>query len=77
MGTNSYPKKLKKLLSDARAFDNYQPSVGIVSLVIDMRPEEMMLDTEILGPYRKSLICCKEIGTLVVFKVNAMDYRML
>ena len=43
----------------SRAFDDDQIPVWITSFVKDVQPEEMMLNTEVLGANQESLVCSK------------------
>jgi len=56
--------------------EDIQPSFWIALRVVNVGPEEMVLDTEILGSSRDALVCCQKVGTLVVFKNLAQDGRM-
>ena len=56
-----------------RTLDNHKIPIGILFLVINMRPEEVMLDTEILGARWQSLIVCQQVCSLVIFKHCAMN----
>ena len=45
--------------------------------VLNMRPEVMPFDIEILGSGGDTLVCSQQIGTLVVFIKIAMDFSWI
>ena len=57
------------------ALDADKPAIRVFLSMIDITPKEMILGVEILSPGGDSLICGKEIGTLVVFKDDVMHFN--
>ena len=58
-----------------RTLENQNPSIRILDWIIHMLSEEVILNIEILGSWRDSLICGKQVSTLVVFKDGTVDLR--
>ena len=52
-----------------------KPAIRVSLSVIDITPKEMILCVKVLSPGGNSLICGKEIRTLIVFKDGAMHFN--
>ena len=54
-------------------FLNKQPSIRVSVWMIHMGPEEVPLDTEVLGPGCDSLVVGKKEGSLVILEDITLD----
>ena len=55
---------------------NHKESVWIIMIegVLNMRPEVMPFDIEMLGSGGDTLVCSQQMGTLVVFAKTAVNF---
>ena len=58
-------------------FEYHKPAIRVFDRVIDKFPEEMILDIEILGSGRNSLVSSQEVCSLIILKDTAVDFRAI